>query len=102
MPKFQKDSSQSRGKPWQARVRADNMTIFLGCFATREEAQEVEDEFNRQKADPRTVLSKCYCESKWVWIPKSWIKKFTKSCGAKGCVHPLVKARDERDMERAS
>lgn len=102
MPRFQKDSTHSRNKPWQARVKVDNMHCFLGMFATKEEAQAAEDEFNYQKRNPNTVLSKCYCDRTWVWIPKSWVKKFTRSCGKDECVHPLVKARDERDMKGAS
>jgi hypothetical protein len=93
MPKYHETTSagKPRVKPWQASVRINNTTMFLGYFDTKEEAVRVEDDFRAGKDDPGTVLVQCYCQRTWVWIPKSWVKKFTKSCGAKSCVHPLMK-----------
>lgn len=92
MPKYHKGGrGGERKNPWQATVRYENNTMFLGYYPTREEAVKVEDAFRVEKDNPETVLAKCYCQSTWVWIPKSWIKKFTKSCGAETCVHPLMK-----------
>lgn len=94
MPKYLKGNNKGQGerkKPWQATVRYENMNMFLGYFTTREEAVQAEDKFKAGEDDPDTILTTCYCQSTWVWIPRPWIKKFTKSCGAKGCVHPLMK-----------
>lgn len=88
MPRFIKGG---RKKPWQAFVRINNTSLFLGYYFTKEEAAKVEDKFKAEKDNPKTVLAQCYCQTTWVWIPKSWIKKFTKSCGAENCVHPLMK-----------
>ncbi len=94
MPKYHKKSGSGNGErksPWQATVRINNTTMFLGYYATEAEARRVEDDFKAGRDDPSTVLVQCYCQRTWVWIPKSWVKKFTKSCGAKSCVHPLMK-----------
>jgi hypothetical protein len=92
VPKYHKGGrSGERKKPWQATVRYENNTMFLGYFTTREEALEAEAAFRVEKDNPDTVLAKCYCGTTWVWIPYKWIQKFTKSCGAETCVHPLMK-----------
>lgn len=93
MPKHHPHSGRGklREKPWQATVRYENNTMSLGYYATREQAVEVEDAFRVEKDNPDTVLARCYCGTTWVWIPISWIQKFTKSCGADACVHPLMK-----------
>lgn len=93
MPKLHKaqgNNGSQRKLQWQANVRVENVNTFLGYFATKEEAQEAEDKFRAERDDPNTYMTQCYCETTWVWIPRSWINKFTKSCGRTGCVHPLM------------
>lgn len=82
--------TNGRAKPHQAKVRVDNATYCIGWFTTKEEAKQAADTFREQGRQPNVVLARCYCMRRAYWIPQSWVQKFTRSCGAEDCRHPLM------------
>ena len=50
MASFNRMSNRwQRNKPWKARVKVDWVEQFLGYFETREEAEQVEEEYRAAK-----------------------------------------------------
>lgn len=41
--------------------------------------------YEKRRGDPPDRPAACWCGTSAVMIPKSWIGKFTKSCGREGC-----------------
>lgn len=88
------EHTSGRNKGFRARVRIDNMPILVGYFATAEEAQEAQEAFKAEANKPGMVLTRCYCNTRYVVIPAKWVgQRLTKSCGKDKCLHPAMLAR---------